>query len=986
MCESEGDRLAVDRHVAEDSRGAVAVAAAADGHSQAEGFGQPAVEALRADLAEGGAAVERVGERAAVARALDPKHRLRPFDVLRRGGQRAARGVLHGGAYRAVEAHLGPLGRHDVQEGRARGRAVGGQQQSGERLVARAGGIEGLDGHGGREVARHLAVDVAEVLAAALELAAGRERQQPALGRGRGCGVAAREGCPAVAQVDAALRLVGIGARVGSRIGLRRDAAVVHLDGSRGVVGELAGAGAGGNDRRQLVGRIDDVVVGGLEVVVGVGCGEPLTVVGLVLDVGQRVGFGGIRRTVLEDVGAGVEEAGKRSFEVRDPAAALLLGREGADVGREPHAVEEVVLDEHHGAVGAAHAVGRDFAEEVVVDVHAAVAHARMARRRGVEVVVVECRRDGRIARGAVRVAHQARLLRLDEVAPRDRHVVRGVRDVARTVLVVLRLVHRLEGAVVDPDVVALLHRDAVGAVVGLGHLDVDVADDDVLGLVEEEADVLHHEALRAVDREVARALDVEPGAAAAAALVAVERTAQVDDRGGHLLVLLAQAQPFAELVPVVEVVDVLRRGRFAAGRARGVAVEAVELDRARHGRHLGRGFFAFAARQLCHDDRARKAAARERDDGRTGCPEVFGHVEEEVVDAQGAGLDAREPRLGARLDRDRVVEVRLDGDGQLLLLGTHLTAFGYGDDALLEGEGRHGRAAVVGREDQHLGVFVDRLGIGREERDHPFRRARGNGLGLHDSRGEHLDLHLAVGARHRVGHLDRRVGRQGAACLCQLDAEARRFRHGDRRAVGEREGDRRLVLRDALEEGVAAFARGLAELLPALPAIGRDPPIALLDLQLRRRARRAGLSRGALGRDAVAFAVGQPLAVDRPVVDAAILFDTDDGRRTVVALVSLVTVGAVRAVVDRDGGSVGEGDAVSRALLLDEGGDALDQGAPLDRVDDRPERDDLVVEFVATLLERFDPVLQISDPRAQRVVVVVAAGGQPHRDGKQHR
>ena len=32
----------------------------------------------------------------------------------------------------------------------------------------------------------------------------------------------------------------------------------------------------------------------------------------------------------------------------------------------------------------------------------------------------------GRIARGAVRVAHQARLLRLDEVAPRDRHVVRG--------------------------------------------------------------------------------------------------------------------------------------------------------------------------------------------------------------------------------------------------------------------------------------------------------------------------------------------------------------------------------------------------------------------------------------------------------------------------------------------------------------------------------------------------------------------------------
>ena len=126
--------------------------------------------------------------------------------------------------------------------------------------------------------------------------------------------------------------------------------------------------------------------------------------------------------------------------------------------------------------------------------------HAGVAAAGAFEPVVVEGGGYLGVAGLAVGVAHKAGFLRLDVAAPAYGNVLGTVSDVGGAVLVVLGLVEGGEGAVIYPDAVTFLHGDGIGAVAGLGLLEVDVADNDVVCAHAEDAYLVHHEAVCAYE------------------------------------------------------------------------------------------------------------------------------------------------------------------------------------------------------------------------------------------------------------------------------------------------------------------------------------------------------------------------------------------------------------------------------------------------------------------------------------------------------
>ena len=142
----------------------------------------------------------------------------------------------------------------------------------------------------------------------------------------------------------------------------------------------------------------------------------------------------------------------------------------------------------------------------------------------------------------------------------------------------------------VHPHAFALLHRHGVGAVVGLRLPEIDVPDDDVVRADAEDANPVHHEGVGAVEAQVGDVLDVEPGMGLGeiAAVLRSESAAEPDGYGRMVALLLGLGpvqEPGLEGLAVVEMEDVGRGSRVAAGHARGVAVEMVQ----RHRPGLGR-------------------------------------------------------------------------------------------------------------------------------------------------------------------------------------------------------------------------------------------------------------------------------------------------------------------------------------------------------------------------------------------------------------
>ena len=134
----------------------------------------------------------------------------------------------------------------------------------------------------------------------------------------------------------------------------------------------------------------------------------------------------------------------------------------------------------------------------------------------------------------------------------------------------------------VHPDIVALLHRDAVGAVVRLRLDYVYIPYDDVGCLIEEESDILHLEVVCSDYRQVVGALDVKPRAAGIPAVIFGERAAEPYHSRLRALVLLTKLEPLAELLAVIEVMHL---ASFASGRSLCISIQTVKLHASGHRR-----------------------------------------------------------------------------------------------------------------------------------------------------------------------------------------------------------------------------------------------------------------------------------------------------------------------------------------------------------------------------------------------------------------
>ena len=134
----------------------------------------------------------------------------------------------------------------------------------------------------------------------------------------------------------------------------------------------------------------------------------------------------------------------------------------------------------------------------------------------------------------------------------------------------------------VHPDIVALLHRDAVGAVVRLRLDDIYIPYDDVGCLIEEESDILHLEVVCTDYRQVVGALDVKPRAAGVSAVILGERAAEPYHSRLSALVLLTKFEPLAELLAVIEVMHL---ASFASGRSLCISIQTVKLHASGHRR-----------------------------------------------------------------------------------------------------------------------------------------------------------------------------------------------------------------------------------------------------------------------------------------------------------------------------------------------------------------------------------------------------------------
>jgi hypothetical protein len=126
----------------------------------------------------------------------------------------------------------------------------------------------------------------------------------------------------------------------------------------------------------------------------------------------------------------------------------------------------------------------------VVVDVTLSEAERRSARVQVRPVVVRVRHTQSSVLRSVrVRVADQRRLPVVRKLRPRYGHAVRAVRDVEKSVVVVLVVVPvRREVEVVDPHLGCLLDADGIAGV-GEDLGDLEVANDDVLDLEHPDAD-----------------------------------------------------------------------------------------------------------------------------------------------------------------------------------------------------------------------------------------------------------------------------------------------------------------------------------------------------------------------------------------------------------------------------------------------------------------------------------------------------------------
>lgn len=113
-----------------------------------------------------------------------------------------------------------------------------------------------------------------------------------------------------------------------------------------------------------------------------------------------------------------------------------------------------------------------------------------------------------------------------------------------------------------------------------------------------------------------------------------------------------------------------------------------------------------------------------------------------------------------------------------------------------------------------------------------------------------------------------------------------------------------------------AIVARRTSEALPNLAAVVADVPVAALNLKLGGGAVlaiSAILAVGTRGGNLVALRVGEPLAVQRPIVGTVVgLGYADRGGVAVSTIGSVGSVGSIGAVVDGDGVGLSKGDCVT--------------------------------------------------------------------------
>ena len=224
-----------------------------------------------------------------------------------------------------------------------------------------------------------------------------------------------------------------------------------------------------------------------------------------------------------------------------------------------------------------------------------------------------------------------------------------------------------------------------------------------------------------------------------------------------------------------------------------------------------------------------------------------------------------------------------------------------------------------------------------------------------------------------------------------------------DRFAVFQFEVDVVVVLRDAFEYRIAAigavfsvFAGRFAEVRPCCAVVGRNVPITVLDFQLRRHTvfavlsigtRRAGLTVctvfpifsvfaiAALGFDFIAAVVGEPLAVERPIINVVgVLLHADNGH-----IAYCTATIAVLVAVDRNRGALAESESVADclAVLLD-GRDTRHAVVALQGWDDRQQRRDVGVGLLAELFEFRHAAFEVFEAKLQRqIVVLLAATGE---------
>ena len=167
-------------------------------------------------------------------------------------------------------------------------------------------------------------------------------------------------------------------------------------------------------------------------------------------------------------------------------------------------------------------------------------------------------------------------------------------------------------------------------------------------------------------------------------------------------------------------------------------------------------------------------------------------------------------------------------------------------------------------------------------------------------------------------------------------------FRNCNYRAISKCKNNLFALIIDFREQGISIFsvvAGCLSEFGPAGLVIVGDPPVAILDFQLRSNSVITVLSGftidsgfsvfavltgfavyaipavRTLGLDLVAGGVGQPCPVECPVIDAVIWSDADYRCGSVLAVFSVLTVLAVGPVVNRNGGCLFECNGVTDCL-----------------------------------------------------------------------